>query len=100
MSNDELHDMVHAISVLHVIAINSRCWALINSDFDRRMSTCAACSAFCNEAPFCQTFLSEGILNDMQSNSVLHTAAWVEKLSLGNNLQQKATVASLWSAFI
>ncbi len=61
------------------------------------MPTCAACSAFCNEAPFCQMSLSKGIMNNMQSNSVLHTAAWVEKLSLGNNLQQKATVGSLLS---
>ena len=59
------------------------------------MPTCAACSAFCNEASFCQTSTGKGILNDTQSNSVLDTAAWVEKLSLGKNLQQQATVGSL-----
>ena len=44
--------------------------------------------------------LSKGIVNDMQGNSVLHTTAWVEKLSLGNNLQSKATVDSLLSESI
>ena len=48
--------------------------------------TCAAGSAFCDEATLLQQAFSKGIFNDVQSHPVFYTATRVQKFSLGQNL--------------
>lgn len=54
------------------------------------MHTCAACSAFCDEATLLQQARSKGILDDVQSHPVFHTAARIQKFSLGDDLHHQS----------
>ena len=52
------------------------------------MQTCAASSAFSDEATLLQLALSKGILNDVQSHPVFDTATRVKEFGLCQNLHQ------------
>ena len=49
--------------------------------------TSAPSSALCDEPALLQQALSKGILDDAQGYSVFDAATWIQKLSLGHNLQ-------------
>ena len=50
--------------------------------------TCAASSSLCDQPTLLKQAIGKCICYDAQSHPVLHTASWVQELSLGKNLLQ------------